>query len=89
MTKKLVKFGKWQSDLKENGNLNPERDYYDSLNWCFNVKSANNLTAAQIASCFRMMFNGSEQLDFNTPVLYVAKQELIALAEEARDEIPF
>lgn len=78
---------KWQEALK--GQVDdPKAAYKATLGWLFfGVESANELSAAEAAAMFKLLFNGkSTELGFDHPVLDVAKAELLRAYEAAKDE---
>lgn len=82
---------KMQEVLEDIEGVKPEDAYHKVLNWFFFNVSANDLKAAEAAAMFRILFNGKapDEISFKTPVLDVAKQELVKVYEVAKEEIDF
>lgn len=75
---------KWEGVFK--GRVDdPKAAYKASLGFLFfGVDSANDLTAPEAAAMFKVMFNGkAEELSWDSEVLDVAKDELLATYQEA------
>ena len=87
--KNTAKFlaSKWQEALKDHKveGVSVEDMYHKSLGWLFfGVQSANDLSAAEGAAMFRVLFNGKpDELGWDSEVLDVARKELLAVYERA------